>query len=1295
MILKSYRYQITELKDKDIMKKMLILLLVILPWLRIYGGENSPTTNRILSNNQIGFLQNNGQWKKEILFLNNIHGAQKQVITPDACITVVETYPNRSISLGMSESNQGTTQVSVGLRFLTQFQDLKGKNQLNANTHFILGNNTVQNIPFYSNIYGYVNNTPCEISTNQSNIIIFSLFFNRTPSFDYTIEGISHIELKDSIAYGTTIAGIITINKPLIFGINEKGEKELIDSKWEVNADGKCSIRSESSSYHSYVIQVSQPSFSTLLSGTNDDEASTVQVDSTRSIYVAGESNSQDFPTSGGAFQTSLKNSRDCFVTKYSADGSQMIFSTFIGGDGIDRALDIAVRNDGSVYLTGSTTSNNFPLSANPFQNKRKNLDQGSDAFILVLNNDGKSIRYSTYLGGQVNDAGESIALDKAGFIYITGKTDGPKEFPIKDGFQNTFGGGTSDGFIAKLSQDLSTLMYSSFLGGELDDYPTALTVNDSGSVFVVGQTQSRTFPVTPFTVSNVFSGGIFDSFISRISHDGKSIVYSALIGGSGDESATNIVIDIFNNAYVVGNTTSGNFPRTVIAADTSFNGKNDAFCYKVSPNGNRYIFSSLIGGSNDDYARSVSIDPCFAVYVTGYTNSADMPVSDNPIQNQLQGEYDGFLTKINADGNLFVYGTYVGGSSDDKCLASTVDSTGAVMLVGYTSSANFPNQTSYKGKKDAFITKIQVGILPLSPKITADGPLSFCAENGFVTLDVGAGYRTYQWKKNNDIIPGATSARYTAFESGIYTIEVIDLSGCTGINNVEVRAFSPPQITLTKKNIICPDSSVLLSLNSQDSLRTYRWIPTLGLSSDTVRSPLAKPPVTTMYTVIVSDTNGCSSRDSLWVYVVNPNSIAINTPIDTLEVCPSDSIAINIALKNTDIIERDVQLSTMTSRFIPKTTIYSLLSNKDTTAYIQFKGNAVPGLYKDTLTVTDICGNTKIQPLFVRVGTPNIRIMPSNDTTVCANEAVRRSLRIRNNGTIGAAVRFSADNPLFAFQIDTTFVKSNDSVSMNVEFKGASPGIYTSLIYTEHQCGSTDSVEIRVIVEGNPVVFSLSPNQSPQTVGSSAFVDIIVDNAIILDTAKNKTMSLVVHHEKTSLELKNITSNNCNITFTSNDSTTTISLTACRDGLTNPIATLEYLTVIGNTLRPEIQFNSITIGDRCIDPNAMKSTVAIKPFGCEIKTLEVQLFESKLQAITPNPSQEGYILVDFSCVEEIPTTITLRDMVGSEVYRIDNASLYPGTYRAFIPTQGLNEGLYLVTFNAGFYVASLPVLIK
>lgn len=1244
------------------------------------------------------FIENVGQWNNDILFTITQSSVYKTIVTPKEFITYVHTPVLKSVVKKTDNelSDKDVMTYTIGYNFGSFIRDVSNSEFINNNTHYLINRKTFQNVRSYRNVgFNLENDVNVRLQVNEKNQVQYIVEATKSELLSFFIDGLTALMVKDNIVRGKSPIGNFSVEITELFSVNDN--KEIpIDFQVIVSNDGKVTVHTTDDSEKTKVKMVlMQPTFSNLLSGSNDDEARCVDVDSSKSIYVAGESNSQDFPTTPGVFQSSLVSSRDCFVAKYNADGSNLIFSTFIGGDGIDRSLDISVSDQGKIYLAGSSSSNNFPVSPNAFQSKRKNLDQGSDAFVLILSSDGKKLEASTYFGGQFNDAAETVDFDRNGNVYISGKTDGPKEFPIGKGFQTQFGGGSSDGYVAKLSPDLSKTEYSSFLGGELDDYPYALTVNDSGSVFVVGQTQSKKFPITPFTVSNKFAGGNYDSFITKISPDGQSLRYSTLVGGTGDESASGVVVDIYDNAYVVGNTNSKDFPRTVLGADTSFNGSEDAFCYKISKTADRFFFSTLVGGSNEDYAKSVNIDPCYAVYISGVTNSNNLPISDDPIQKDYSGSYDAFLTKINAEGNLFVYGTYLGGVSDDQSLGAVVDSSGAVTLVGYTTSSNFPTSSQQKGRKEAFITKIQVGILPLSPKITADGPLSFCAENGNVTLDVGAGYRTYQWKKDNQLINGANAPRITVNESGEYTIEVVDLSGCIGLNSVTVRAFLPPKIDLRKKRVICPDSSTKLTLISKDSLVKFRWFPTLGLSADTVREPIANPPVSTLYTVLVSDTNGCSARDSVWVYVVDPNGIGFSSIPDTLEVCPSDSLAIALTIKNKDIIPRRLTLTSNSSRFRVLKKEIVVEAGADSIAAISFDGSSSAGTYSDRITITDTCGNTKDAQLFVRVGTPLLKLEPDADTTICANEPTLRKVRVKNSGAIGTTVRLKTNNNLFIIPVDSLSVKRNDSVSFDVRFVGANPGIYTATLHSVNGCGADDSVQVKIVVEGNPLAFAFTGATGFNKVGETSTIDITVSNTTILDTARNRTLSMTIAHEKTSLEAMNVRSSNCDVVFSVTDSTTTINLTNCRAGITNPIAQIEYKILVGQTLSPQLSFSSIVAGDRCIDPQISDGVVRILPFGCEVKTLNVSMFGSELRSISPNPVVNGTVTVEFSSVEEIPTTIRILDIIGREVLSIDKASTEPGVFSMNIPTQHLPEGLYLMVFEAGAYRSSMPIAIK
>ena len=297
-------------------------------------------------------------------------------------------------------------------------------------------------------------------------------------------------------------------------------------------------------------------SYSTLLGGSSSDAATSLAVDSTGAVYVAGFTASYDFPAANPE-QNFEAGSNDAFVAKLNASGNGLTYCTYVGGKGDDRAFGIAVDGGGSAYVTGSTTSSNFPLR-NAFQGK---LGGSKNAFILKLNPAGNTLVYSSYLGGSASDIGNGIAVDGSGNAYVAGDTTS-LNFPA-GGFQKNNNGGM-DAFVAKVSADGSRLVYSTYLGGGYDDHGAAVAVDSSGSAYVTGSTYSSNFPVSHAAQGTI--GGGQDAFAARLSADGGSLLFSTFLGGSGGalgypEAGQGIALDGQGNAYVAGTTSSANFP--------------------------------------------------------------------------------------------------------------------------------------------------------------------------------------------------------------------------------------------------------------------------------------------------------------------------------------------------------------------------------------------------------------------------------------------------------------------------------------------------------------------------------------------------------------------------------------------------------------------------------------------------------------------------------------------------------------------------------------------------------------
>jgi len=292
--------------------------------------------------------------------------------------------------------------------------------------------------------------------------------------------------------------------------------------------------------------------YSTYLGGSGEDYGSGIAVDAAGSAYVTGDTRSQNFPTAN-AYQGAFGGVNDAFVTKLSAAGSALVYSTYLGGDGGDRGSGIAVDAAGNAYVTGRAGSADFP-TANAYQG----AFGGGDAFVTKLNAAGSGLVYSTYLGGSGDDWGYGIAVDAAGSAYVTGQTNSTN-FPTANAYQGALGGG-EDAFVTKLNAAGSALVYSTYLGGGADDWGNGIAVDAAGSAYVTGFTESQNFP-TANAYQGAFGGGFYDAFVTKLNAAGPALVYSTYLGGSSDDGGNGIAVDAAGNAYVTGYTYSDNFP--------------------------------------------------------------------------------------------------------------------------------------------------------------------------------------------------------------------------------------------------------------------------------------------------------------------------------------------------------------------------------------------------------------------------------------------------------------------------------------------------------------------------------------------------------------------------------------------------------------------------------------------------------------------------------------------------------------------------------------------------------------
>ena len=381
-----------------------------------------------------------------------------------------------------------------------------------------------------------------------------------------------------------------------------------------------------------------------------------------------------------------------------------LIYALDVGGRKFDEGDEVTVDSAGNAYIVGYTESKDFP-TLNAEQAK---YNGGLDAFIVKISPAG-SVVYSTFLGGTGEETGESTAVDTDGNVYVTGFTNSTN-FPTKNPLQAALAG-QFDIFVTKLDPTGSSLVYSTYLGGTQQDQSPSITVNGAGSAFVTGQTWSADFPTTPGafqTTCKASVTGCVDAFIAKINPSGSALVYSTFLGGTSTDFPSGIAIDGADNVYVTGYTQSTDFP-TKNPLQPDLRGFNNAFVSKLNTAGTALVYSTYLGGTKSDIGNDIAVDSAGNAYVTGLAQSSDFPTM-NPLQADLRGDANAFVSKINPAGAALVYSSYLGGSIADAGYSIAVDNSGNAYVAGYTTSPDFPAECSlqsYGHLADAFVTKI------------------------------------------------------------------------------------------------------------------------------------------------------------------------------------------------------------------------------------------------------------------------------------------------------------------------------------------------------------------------------------------------------------------------------------------------------------------------------------------------------------------------------------------------------------------------------------------------------------
>jgi YD repeat-containing protein len=614
--------------------------------------------------------------------------------------------------------------------------EVVGLNQLPGRSNYFLGNDSSKwqtDVPHYASVeyrnvypgvnleyYGTEQGEPeydFVVAPGASPQVIQLAFQGVSEA---RIDGRGNLEL-------TTPSGTLLEHAPVIYQqIN--GGKQPVAGKYVVQ-DAQ-HIGFAVPSYDAMLPLVIDPifSYSTYLGGSLNDEGLAVAVDGSGNAYVTGRTASTDFPTANALYSTFRGGPTDAFVTKLSADGSTLLYSTYLGGNsgggsGADVGYGIAVDADGNAYVTGNTQSQDFP-TFHPLQDHLGRIN-GSNAFLTKFNARGSALLYSSYLGGTGFDVGLAVAVDSMRRAYVTGYTTS-SDFPTRNPLQRNKIG-FQDAFVAKLDPSQSgllSLVYSTYYGGN-SIAGNGIAVDANFDAFVTGYTGSTVLRTTPNAYQSQIRGFGTNAFLAEFNPNDSDLLYGSFFGGTGTVGAaegdvgTGIALDVAGKAYITGSTTSSDFPTKGSPLQQTYGGgQHDAFVAKFdttqASGPDTLVFSTYLGGNGDDIANGIAVNGDGEPYVTGVTASTNFPTL-NALQPFL-GNNSGlggnaFVAKLTNAGNGLVYSTYLGGNANDEGKGIAVDADGNAYVVGQTSSTNFPTvkplQMTNGGGNDAFITKL------------------------------------------------------------------------------------------------------------------------------------------------------------------------------------------------------------------------------------------------------------------------------------------------------------------------------------------------------------------------------------------------------------------------------------------------------------------------------------------------------------------------------------------------------------------------------------------------------------
>jgi gliding motility-associated-like protein len=746
------------------------------------------------------------------------------------------------------------------------------------------------------------------------------------------IEGADGIELiNDQLEIATSIQRLID-QKPLVWQIVD-GKKRFIDARYTLHENV---VGFDLDGYDKRYPVVIDPTliFSSFTGSGADNWGFTATYDETGHLYGGGtvfNDNTNSYPTTTGAYDVSWGGGSpsypsDVAITKFASDGATLDYSTYLGGAGNECPHSLVVNGDDELYVLGTTGSNDFPTSATAYDDTFNggtnfaansiSYPNGSDIFVTKFNASGTGLIGSTYLGGSGNDGNNlstdlkycygdefrgEIIVDSLENCYIASNTSSTN-FPVVNPVQTAYGGGTSDGVAVKFNANLSSLIWSTYLGGSGDDAGYSVQFElPSNDVYITGGTTSSNFTTTTGVINPTYGGGT-DGFLCKISSTGTTLLASTYIGTSGYDQSYFVQLDLANNVYVVGQT-DGTYPIGPTYVYSVPGG--GQFLHKLSNNLQTTEFSTEFGLANNSVDIALSaflVNDCNHIFISGWGGTLNnsfgqatastvtgLPTTGNAYQTTTDGN-DFWIVVFEDSATNILFSTFFGGTGNSgehvDGGTSRFDKKGIVyqaVCAGCGGGNTFPTTTgaysTTNGSSNCNLGVLKYDLVTLEAEADINGPNNVCLNDSIEFVNSSVGGSLYFWDFGDGVLSTDFEPKHAYDSAGSYTVQLVifDSVSCIASDTdlIQLNVIPGPQGTVNSPPPICPGTNVQL-IASGGSI--YTWFPAAGLSNANIANPIANIQSSAQYIVNVEDSCGVDQDTIFLVVHPDPTSIMPDT---------------------------------------------------------------------------------------------------------------------------------------------------------------------------------------------------------------------------------------------------------------------------------------------------------------------------------------------------------------------------------------------------------------------------------